>query len=183
MWLAVLLTVSAASSTGLSLAGVGTAITRDITSVPGLAQALARQKVTHPQRHTPIVSVAIAGATNTLPLGAQNIAPGQSITREVIIRNTGNTTFQALTVRVQAKHPSPIIGYLGQGLFLSLTTCSACTPFVRSPIATLLGRSIATAITLRPGRTLRLVAVFSLPVGSTLSGEQATLYFSGVLSA
>lgn len=184
LWLAILLTVSAASSTGLAVAGMGASPTRDISSVPGLAQALAHRRPIHPQHAVSAVNVSVPETSNTLPLGIINIAPGQSITREAIIKDTGNIVFRTVTVRIQVMRSSLLLTDQSQGLTLALAVCDpACIPFVNRPLATLIGHSVTHSIALRPGQSLRLVAMFSLPQASTLSSETGLLNFSGVLSA
>lgn len=183
LWLAILLTISAASSTGLAVAGVGATATRDISSVPGLANALAHSKKHGGQRPVTVVRVSVPGANTTLPLGFTNIVPGQSITREVTITNTGDVTFKAVTVHLQVTRFSPLLTNQSQGLALTLTLCAAtCISFINSPLASLIGHSVTHGITLRPGQSLRLVTVAFLPANSTLSNESGLFKFSGVLS-
>jgi hypothetical protein len=73
-----------------------------------------------------VVTVALKnpGASQSLAIGAQNIAPGDTLAREVQLANTGTVTIGSAVMAITASNPSAALWSSANGLQLSIKTCS-----------------------------------------------------------
>jgi len=114
--LAILLFTGGFTSTALAVLGKQTTSTpaRSVSSVPGLARALgittpthvshkSRPKSRHQPRPTshpqPVVSQVLKATTGgSLPEGALLLVAGETVTRRLVVTNTGNVAIRTLTI-------------------------------------------------------------------------------------
>ena len=64
------------------------------------------------------------GASQSLATGAQNIAPGDTMSREVRLTNTGTVAIGSVVMAITASNPTALLWASSTGLQLSIKTCS-----------------------------------------------------------